>query len=85
METISKERLREILREESVNFQAVKTWKESKDSNFEEKVNGLRKLTDRAHKSPSVVAVDEMGPIWLKPGGGRTWAARGHPDRVRAT
>lgn len=34
VESISKERLREILHEEAVSFQAVKTWKESKDPKF---------------------------------------------------
>jgi transposase len=85
VESISKERLREILHEEAVSFQAVKTWKESKDPKFREKVKRLRALTNREHNPPIVVAVDEMGPIQLKPYGGRTWARSGHPDRVRAT
>jgi transposase len=85
VESISKERLREILHEEAVSFQAVKTWKESKDPKFRQKVRRLRELTNREHNPPVVVAVDEMGPISLKPYGGRTWARSGHPDRVRAT
>lgn len=85
VESISKERLREILHEEAVSFQAVKTWKESTDPRFREKVRRLRALTNREHNPPVVVAVDEMGPISLKPYGGRTWARSGHPDRVRAT
>lgn len=85
VESISKERLREILHEEAVSFQAVKTWKESRDPKFRQKVKRLRELTNRAHNPPIVVAVDEMGPISLRPYGGRTWARSGHPDRVRAT
>jgi transposase len=85
VESISKERLREILHEEAVSFQAVKTWKESNDPKFRQKVKRLRELTNREHNPPIVVAVDEMGPISLKPYGGRTWARSGHPDRVRAT
>ena len=85
VESISKERLREILHEEAVSFQAVKTWKESKDPKYREKVKRLRALTNREHNPPIVVAADEMGPISLKPNGGRTWARSGHPDRVRAT
>jgi len=85
VESISKERLREILHEEAVSFQAVKTWKESNDPEFGDKVRRLRELTNRGHNPPIVVAVDEMGPISLKPYGGRTWASSGHPDRVRAT
>jgi transposase len=85
VESISKERLREILHEEAVSFQAVKTWKESKDPKFREKVKRLRALMNREHNPPIVVAVDEMGPISLKPYGGRTWARSGHPDRVPAS
>ena len=85
VESISKERLREILHEEAVNFQAVKTWKQSKDPKFAEKVLRLRELTNREHNPPIVVAVDEMGPISLQPYGGRTWSRSGSPDRVRAT
>lgn len=85
VESISKERLREILHEEAISFQAVKTWKESKDPRFREKVRRLRALTNRPHNPPVVVSVDEMGPIQLKPYGGHSWARQGHPDRVRAT
>jgi transposase len=85
VESISKERLREILHEEAVSFQAIKTWKESKDPEFGNKVRRLRELTNREHNPPIVVAVDEMGPISLQPYGGRSWARSGHPDRVRAT
>ena len=63
----------------------MKTWKQSKDPKFREKVKRLRALMNREHNPPVVVAVDEMGPISLKPYGGRTWARSGHPDRVRAT
>ena len=63
----------------------MKTWKQSKDPKFREKARRLRALMNREHNPPVVVAVDEMGPISLKPYGGRTWARSGHPDRVRAT
>ena len=85
VESISEERLREILHEEAVSFQAVKTWKTSNDPKFDAKVRRLRALTHRKHNPPIVVAADEMGPLSLKPYGGRTWARSGHPDRVRAT
>lgn len=85
VEHISKERLRQILHEEAVSFQAVKTWKESKDPDFKAKMKRIRQLTDRDHNPPIVVAADEMGPIQLKPHGGRTWAKQKHPDRIRAT
>ena len=85
VESISEERLREILHAEAVSFQAVKTWKKSNDPEFDSKVRRLRTLTNREHNPPIVVAADEMGPIALRPYGGRTWARSGHPDRVRAT
>ncbi len=85
VEAISVERLRQILHEEAVSFQAIKTWKESNDPKFREKARRLRALTNRQHNPPIVVAADEMGPISLKPYGGHTWARQGHPDRVPAT
>lgn len=85
MEWISRERLRQILVEESVMFQSVKTWKSSKDPKFAEKLRRLEELTNRQHNPPIVVSVDEMGPISLQPNGGHTWARSGHPDRVPAT
>ena len=85
VESISRERLRQILLEESVTFQSVKTWKSSKDPKFAEKLRRLNELTNRPHNPPIVVSVDEMGPISLQPYGGHTWARSGHPDRVPAT
>jgi transposase len=85
LESISRERLRQILIEESVTFQSVKTWKSSKDPKFAEKLRRLEELTNRQHNPPIVVSVDEMGPISLQPYGGHTWARSGHPDRVPAT
>jgi transposase len=85
VEHISRERLRQILHEESASYQAVKTWKSSNDPKFQEKMRRIRALTGRRHNPPIVVSGDEMGPIQLKPHGGRSWARVGHPDRVRAT
>lgn len=84
-ESISKERLRAILHEEAVSFQAVKTWNESKNPKLRGKVKRLRALMNRGHNRQIAVAVDEMGPISQNPYGARTWARSGHPDRVRAT
>ncbi len=41
LESISRERLRQILVEESVTFQSVKTWKSSKDPKFAEKLQSV--------------------------------------------
>ncbi len=85
VKSIGEERLREILHEEAVSFQAVQTWTTSNDPRFDTKVRRLRELTNREHNPPIVVAADEMGPLSLRPYGGRTWARSGHPDRVRVT
>lgn len=85
IESISRERLRQILVEESVTFQSVKMWKTSKDPKFAEKLRRLEELTNREHNPPIGVSVDEMGPISLQPYFGHTWARSGHPDRVPAT
>ena len=67
LESIGRERLRQILIEESVTFQSVKTWKTSKDPKFSEKLRRLNELTNRPHNPPIVVSADEMGPISLQP------------------
>jgi hypothetical protein len=85
VESISRERLRQILLEESVTFQSEKTWKSSKDPQFAEKLRRLNELTNRPHNPPIVVSVDEMGPISLQPYGGHTRVRSGCPDRVMAT
>ena len=85
VEHIGKETVRQILHEEAASFQAVKTWKESYDPKFKEKLKRIRELTDRRHNPPIVVAADEMGPISLRPYGGRAWASKGRPVRIRAT
>jgi hypothetical protein len=48
VEDISHEGLRALLHEEGVSFQALKTWKESNDPNFEAKKNRILELYDLA-------------------------------------
>jgi hypothetical protein len=66
VESISRERLRQILLEEPVTFQSVKTWKSLKDPRFAEKLRPRNELTNRLHNLPIVVSVDEMGPRFDK-------------------
>jgi hypothetical protein len=81
-----KERLREFLQEETVNFQAVKTCKESRDPDLRQKVKRVWELTNHARNLPIVVAPNEVGPVSLKRCGGRTRARSGHPtESVRPT
>ena len=91
---ISHEGLRQLLREEDVSFQALRTWKRSNDPAFEEKKNRILELyaiADGLAKpgpgDPSVVVcLDEFGPLNLQPQpGGKAWAPRAKPKRIRAT
>ena len=84
VEDISHEGLRALLREERVSFQAIKTWKESNDPDFELKKNRILELYDLADgkvqagpDDPDVViCYDEFGPLNLEPHPGRHWAER---------
>jgi transposase len=83
VDDISLEGLRTLLREEGVSFQRVKTWKSSKDPDYEAKkarVEHLYAIADREvlpdPGEPEVVfCVDEFGPLNLQPRPGRQWAA----------
>jgi transposase len=82
VDDISHEGLRVLLRKEEVSFQAVKTWKQSTDPDFEPKKNRVLELYDIAEGKaepgkgdPTVVfSVDEFGPLNLLPRPGRQWA-----------
>ena len=84
---ISHEGLRALLREEGVRFQAVRTWKRSNDPDFEAKKNRILELYALAEAGQAVViCLDEFGPLNLQPQpGGKAWAPRAKPQRIRAT
>jgi transposase len=84
---ISHEGLRQLLREESVRFQAVRTWKRSTDPHFQAKRDRIVELYELAEAGQAVViCLDEFGPLNLQPQpGGRCWAPRAKPKRIRAT
>ena len=94
VEDISHEGLRVLLREEGVSFQAVKTFKESNDPDYEAKKNRILQLYDIADAKtppgpgdPTVVfCYDEFGPLNLQPHPGKQWAAVGgkHKDKSRS-
>jgi transposase len=101
VDDISHEGLRALLREEGVSFQAIKTWKESNDPDFEVKKNRVLELYDIADGKAQpkkgdpevVICYDEFGPLNLQPHPGRQWAEadvsgasrRGPRRRRRAT
>ncbi len=82
VDDISHEGLRALLREERVSFQALKTWKESNDPDFEAKKNRILELYDLAdgkieprQGDPGVIiCMDEFGPLNLQPHPGKHWA-----------
>lgn len=84
---ISHEGLRQLLREENVRFQAVRTWKRSNDPAFKAKHDRIVELYAAAEAGDAVViCLDEFGPLNLQPQpGGRGWAPRAKPKRIRAT
>ncbi|KWX05342.1 transposase [Carbonactinospora thermoautotrophica] len=94
VEDISHEGLREILRGQGVSFQRVKTWKTSRDPDYETKKARIEHLYAIADGEitpdpgePAVVfCLDEFGPLNLQPHPGRQWAAVGgkHKDPERA-
>ncbi len=84
---ISHEGLRQLLREENVRFQAVRTWKRSTDPAFVAKRDRIVELYEMAEAGEAIViCLDEFGPLNLQPQpGGRGWAPRAKPKRIRAT
>lgn len=94
VDDISHEGLRQLLREEGVSFQAVRSWKRSNDPCFEAKKNRILELyaiadglSEPGAGDPTVVlCLDEFGPLNLQPQpNGRAWAPRAKPRRIRAT
>ena len=83
VDDISHEGLRTLLREEGVTFQRLKTWKASKDPDYEAKKARIEHLYAIADGEvvpdpgePEVIfCVDEFGPLNLQPRPGRQWAA----------
>ncbi len=67
VDSISKEWLRIILDESDVSSQSIRTWKESKDPEFQKKKKRIERLTRKKHNPPVVLSLDEMGPFSLIP------------------
>jgi transposase len=91
VDDISHEGLRALLHEEGVSFQAIKTWKESNDPDFEMKKNRILELYDIADGKDQprrgdpqvVICYDEFGPLNLQPHPGRQWAERDAADTAK--
>lgn len=83
--SISRERLRQILRGRGVRWQATKTWKTSSDPDFTAKKDRILDLYDHPPADGRVMCVDEFGPLNLQPRPGRGWFPATSPRRLRAT
>ncbi|WP_214404680.1 IS630 family transposase [Pseudonocardia lacus] len=80
---ISRERLRQILREAGVSFQRTRTWKESTDPDKDAKLDRIEEVT--AKFQDRCFAFDQFGPLSIRPCHGSTWARESHPARLPAT
>ena len=84
VDSISREWLRIILDESEISFQSIRTWKESKDPEFEKKKRRIERLTRKEHNPPVVLSLDEMGPFSLTPHGGKGWFRQNYPETIPA-
>jgi transposase len=80
---ISRERLRQILREAGVSFQRTRTWKESRDPDKEAKLDRIEEVTTQF--PDRCFAFDQFGPLSIRPCHGSTWAWESTPTRLPAT
>nr|GID87929.1 hypothetical protein Ade03nite_68530 [Actinoplanes derwentensis] len=80
---IGRERLRQILADHDITFQRTRTWKESTDPDYETKLDRIEQVTTEF--LPRCFAFDQFGPLSIRHCHGTCWAARNHPDRLRAT
>lgn len=80
---IGRERLRQILRRNEISWQRTRTWKESKDSDFDVKLDGIEEVTTTFPNC--CFTFDQFGPLSIRPHHGRSWAPRTHPDRLPTT
>ncbi len=85
VESISVERLRQILRGCRIHWRHTKTWKESTDPQFWPKYRRIRRLYAKKPADGIRLCVDEFGPLNIQPRGGKHHARIGHVDRLRAT
>jgi hypothetical protein len=77
--------VRQILRKAGIRWQAIKTWKASKDPDFAAKMTRVLDLYDHPPADGRVICADEFGPLNLQPRPGRGWFPARRPARLRAT
>jgi transposase len=82
---VSPAHLARILAEAGLSFQRTRSWKASPDPDYEAKAERVLALYEAEPADGPVISFDQMGPISLRPTHGAGWAARGRPERLRAT
>jgi len=82
---VSRESIRQILRNAGIRWLATKTWKASTDPDFIAKMGRVLDLYNHPPADGRVICTDEFGPLNLQPRPGRAWRPGGHPARLRAT
>jgi transposase len=80
---VSRERLRQILREAKISFQRTRTWKESSDPDKDRKLDRIEEVIRRF--PARCFAFDQFGPLSIRPSHGTTWAPQTRPTRLPAT
>ena len=81
--TISRERLRRLLREHHISFQRTRTWKESTDPDKEPKLDRIEEVMTRYPER--CFAFDQFGPMSIRPHHGVVWTPATKPVRLPAT
>lgn len=79
---IGRERLRQLLADHDVTFQRTKTWKESNDPDRDAKLDRIEHVLE--HHPDRTFALDEFGPLAIRPIGGSCWAPASEPQRQPA-
>jgi transposase len=80
---VGRERVRVILHQHDISFQRTRTWKTSTDPDYDAKLDRIDEVMSRF--PDRVFAFDQFGPLSIRPCHGTCWAAKKHPDRLRAT
>jgi hypothetical protein len=82
MRRSSSRRLRQLLRDNQVSWQRTRTWQESKNPDFDVKLDRIELVTSEFPQR--CFAFDQFGPLSIRPHYGGSWAPRSRPDRLPA-
>jgi hypothetical protein len=63
--TVGRERLRQILHAHHISFEHTRTWKRSRNPNFDAKLDRIEEVTSRF--PDRCFAFDQFGPLSIRP------------------